>query len=442
MRHWILLDPLAPKLEPLGRLPWQKRFAHSTAFNTLVAAGKGSGKSIGLLHYQEKALWDFPGKAHIFTAPTDNLTRYFVKRYFEPAFRNMIIRKNRGDQVIDLAGGRQFVYRTSGNLDALEMYTCATGSVDEMQISKPSLVGKINARLRGAGMDTLGRAGFVCTPDSQWLKREFEGRDDADKLCIHASLYDNPLVSPEWIKRFGRSVSEDLFDAWVMGRFITPGNTVYSSDVKSRNILDSIPASPMHMAWVDFGFRFPHVLFACLLPGYADGRDAWLIYDEIVGYNMTSHQLGDAILDVGKKHGIRISGAVADPAGKQTQGTGESDVAILQSVLQCAFYFPHPKLRAIRTGVVLTKTAFNPREGAPRLYIYRGLIDNATDDRAFYECIDNYSWPKDKEGKAIVDEPLKDGFYDHAMDAMRYGVVRMIDFDLGGTNEAKKGGGL
>jgi hypothetical protein len=436
-KTWMLLDPSSPVVAPLRRTEYQREFAESRSDITLLAAGKGTGKSVGLLHYQEATLWENPGCAHIFTAPTEALTNYFVNEYFRPAFSRMIIDENRGDNMIYLPGGRNFIYRTSGNLAAVEAYTCASGSSDEMQMSPKLLMAKMWARLRGGKRPRLG---FVCTPDAPWLKREFEGRDDQRRRCIHASVWENPFVTREWIESFATTIPATLVDAYLDGRFVTPGAAVYANEISDDNVVDDAIVSQgvRFGVLVDFGFRMPHALFVAILPPGTlhPDQESMVIYDEIVGYDITSEQLGHEI----KARQNAVEFVACDPAGDAKDArSGESDVIIMRSILRCPFYFPHPGLRPIATGVMRTKTALNPYRGRPRLYITESMKAR-NDPRSLWNCLHEYSYPKDAQNRAISDVPVKDGFTDHAMDSLRYGVIVLLRD--GRKTEVTKGGGL
>jgi hypothetical protein len=433
----MLINPSSPVVEPLRRTSYQMEFAESDSDITLLAGGKGSGKSVSLLHFQEKNLWENPGCAHIFTAPTEALTNYFVNEYFRPAFSRMIIGESCGNNAIYLPGDRTFIYRTSGNLAAVEAYTCASGSADELQMSPQLLMAKMWARLRGGKMPRLG---VVCTPDSQWLKREFEGRDDRSRRCIHVSVWDNPHVTREWIESFSTTIPATLVDAYLNGLFVTPGLAVYANDLTDANVVDDgiIGRGSRFGALIDFGFRMPHVLFFCTMPAGVlhPTMDSMVIYDEIVGYDLTSEQLAHQI----KSRKNRIDEVVCDPAGDARDArSGESDVIIMRSILRCPFRFPHPQLRPIATGVMRTKAAIRPYVGQPRLY-FTESIKSRNDPRSLWNCLHEYSYPKDSQKRGVLDLPIKDDFTDHAMDALRYGVVVLLLEQR--RTEVRKGGGL
>jgi hypothetical protein len=418
MGEWAVLDPTSPKQQFLRQSPKQRAYATSGSVATLLAAGKGFGKSIANLAAIDECLWDNPGKLGIIAVPGDRLLRYFLDSYFMPAFQNLIIRVHAKAQIIDLARDCKILYTTTGNLSALEGYTAAWAVVDEAQEMSSLAFPKLMARLRGGDEP---RMHLACTPVYGWLEREFGARNDADRRVIHASLLENPHVTDAFIRAMRNSVPADLADAYIHGLFVTIGGPVYAGILNPavhRSTWQYSSRTPYEIVCViDWGFRRPHVLFAAILPAGEMGPfESAIIFDEIMPSEITTMDLCGIIKDTG----YRVDYCIADPAGRASSSRSNmSDVEEAEDLLDVPFEFPEEHNRGIRTGIDRVKTCLNPFLGEPSIY-FADKLWHETNRRGIIQAMRAYSFPQEKEGRPISDEPVKDGISDHACDCIRY----------------------
>ena len=160
---------------------------------------------------------------------------------------------------------------------------------------------------------------------------------------------------------------------------------------------------------VDFGYRMPAVVWT--QTERIAGEQHIRIFDEILHEtNIKTEDLAKRILRK-RYNTIRYYG---DPAGinKQSQ-SGLGDIEIFRKF--------NIHIHSVRDRV--------SRDIEAGISHVRGFVENANKKRyihVHHKCIkvcedfENYRYPEHKEGSDLKKLPVKDGFHDHGMDAIRY----------------------
>jgi hypothetical protein len=163
---------------------------------------------------------------------------------------------------------------------------------------------------------------------------------------------------------------------------------------------------PVYRA-IDFGYRHPFVLW---LQETLDSKI--VVFEEWAGVDATVEQMITFIRKVDSKYGIReakVLWSACDPAGMAVDAGGISPIERLKST---GFKMRYRSSR-ILTGVEMVKSLLRDANGDTRLYLSPKIQKLAADLRT-------YRWRSDQE------EPEKDGFCDHSLDALRYFAVNYL----------------
>jgi hypothetical protein len=437
-------EPLAYKLYharnpkntavPLVVEPYQQEFRMSDSKVTFLAGGWGAGKSTAGLGWIEWAMHQAPGCDGIIIEPDHKKVRDFVNNKFRPAFAPYITGESRQDTEIYLDGGRRVIYLSGHQLEMLEQYEAAWLFADEVGLMKSELLPRALARVRDPRVKTR-RIGFAGTPHWGWLAKDFDGRNDQNRRIIHVSSHDNPHLTPDYLDGLYDGCPASMAEAYIQGRFVPPGGSVYPEFDEGRHAIPwtHTPALQTGVA-IDWSARSPHVLFVQILPeGYMmpSGRPllrkGMVIFDELYPDGTKTPVRTDALCDLILAKNIKLDFAVADPAGLGTEassGIDQMQIARGRLGLQIRYTRSQVK-RNVRNGVEHVTRMLAPIQGDPSLYVAESLTA-AKDPRAVVRAFHAYSYPKDRDGKPMNEEPVKDGVVDHAMDCVRYLAVNLF----------------
>ena len=115
---------------------------------------------------------------------------------------------------------------------------------------------------------------------------------------------------------------------------------------------------------------------------------------------------------ISRKYNVREY--YGDPAGAQDQGqSGLGDMEIFRR-------------KGVHIKSIRDRVSKNIASGISHV---RGFVENANGKRYVHlnkkctglaEDFEMYRYPEEKEGKALKNDPVKDGYSDHGMDMVRY----------------------
>ena len=166
---------------------------------------------------------------------------------------------------------------------------------------------------------------------------------------------------------------------------------------------------------MDFGFANP---FVCLwVMRYGQGAAAVThVLDEHVqkGWTMEEH-----LVHIGQRRWAKARLVCCDPAGTHANDqTARSNVDLLVK----AGYAVRQRKSFIHDGIELLRLAVAPAVGEPRLFIHPRCTE-------LIMALKSYRYPEKLNGEL----PLKDGKFDHAIDALRYYFINQV------SGKAKEG---
>lgn len=196
------------------------------------------------------------------------------------------------------------------------------------------------------------------------------------------------------------------------GRWVGAEGLVYAFDA-ALHLIDPFPIPPEwpRIRVIDFGFTNP---FVCLwLARDSDARlylyrEIYMSQRTVAEHALTIHSLSD---------GERIEATIADHDAEDRATLARGGIQTL-----AAYKALSPGIQAVQAR--LRKAG----DGRPRLFVFKEcLVERDTEllqrrqPISTVQEFDAYVWPKAQDGKVLKEVPMD--MYNHAMDALRYGVA-------------------
>lgn len=243
-----------------------------------------------------------------------------------------------------------------------------------------------------------------------------------DILIIRSTMEDNPFLDPDYVKREKRKYRNDPigYAMYIEGQdgISVEGKPVFGSMFRTAvHVDENLKFNPFRplLVGMDFGFHHPAAVFFQI-----DDRGRINILSEMLGKDKTAVEFAEDILDHIKqmfpKALLKHVQFFGDHAGTQRTDKGDTTVAILAKMGIRVRTRP----MGIESGLDVIRDALRAfREGRPRLCIRpncRILI------RAM---VGGYHYARMRGGQ-LRNEPKKDGYYDHVVDALRYGLANAL----------------
>ena len=349
-------------------------------------------------------------------APTYDLS----EKIFREVWHNMVVKKGMQtkrasfkEQFVEFEWGSVLEGKSADRPDSLVGESLDLLIIDECAKVKRKIW---EMYLRPTLSDRKGKAIFISTPEGfnhlyDWY---LMGQQDKNWYSFTSPSWENDVVFPdgekdEDIEEAKRNVSTEIFDQEYKGLFTALSGRVYPFD---RNVdMGHYPYNPNLPTYcsIDFGYRMPCVGWFQLQR--VEGEWHINIIDEICHQtNIKTDSLAEMVAS--RKYNVREY--YGDPAGAQVQGqSGLGDMEIFRR-------------KGIHIKSIRDRVSKNIASGISQV---RGFIENANGKRYIHlnkKCIglaedfEMYRYPEEKEGKALKNDPVKDGYSDHGMDMVRY----------------------
>lgn len=288
-------------------------------------------------------------------------------------------------------------------------------------------------------IDTGGHAWLTMTPveGMTWVFDQiYEKRFiDPNIYVVEVDMTENPVLGKAEIDAYVGTLNEDEVEARMHGKFVRRGGLIYPNFDPQINVIDPFipPRQFMHFEAMDHGFNNPT---AWLWMAVSPDGDIF-VYDEhyesgqVVSYHaLKVHEKRQSHRD---PEGIPIfpSYSIGDPSIQNTDpiGGGSVQAEYMEYGIPIALGNNDVKTGLNRTARYFGNQRLPGRKEKtrPRLYVCRNCV------MTLWE-LGRYSWAmwaqkgteKDKNKK---EEPKKKD--DHAMDALRYGVMSRPEADTG-----------
>jgi hypothetical protein len=415
---------------------------------TFAAGGWRSTKTVGGLGFCANMIATNPGRpgapaTGIVVLPTSKILYEFRDLLFKKAFAHLITWEDRGQGVIYLRNDTRVVFLSGHVPERIEWYTAAWAYGDEIGLMKETVFGRLAARLSDMRCHNR-KILFTGVPYNGWLRREFDGKDDAHRKILNLRTCDNPYLDDEYIENLRASVPKRLADCYLNGLFVAEGDVVWPEFDRRIHLIPWSYQRTMkdtkgysHEIEVglsmDWGSRKPHILFVAHIPagipmpgGWVTEREIAVVVDQIYPDGkhtggVTVKRLCEAAKRRIAKNGktYPIAWAVGDPAGKSVQSTsGESE--IIQAARYLGVNILTKNGQRVKVGIQHVKHALEPLVGKPYLYFSRDLLEEADPkERSVLACMENYAYIAEHDGK-LDEDPEHDDTYSHGADCVRY----------------------
>ena len=229
-------------------------------------------------------------------------------------------------------------------------------------------------------------------------------------LRLHYSA--DPSRNEAWVKK--EKASYPYLELWQQEMeldFIsTAGKRVYPEFTMVNNLCDLKPEryNEIWRGW-DFGYTHPAVVWT---QRTHDGH--FHVLASMIGADVTIQNFAKEVIDVGEKMfpGYKFRDA-GDPACRQKNDKSEQTTADILRILYGIRMQSRPT--RVQDGIRLLRTLLQPRpDGFVRLKV------NKPNDVLIDGFLGGYV--RDEE-----DDPVKDGYYEHVMDALRYVAIILFD---------------
>lgn len=223
-----------------------------------------------------------------------------------------------------------------------------------------------------------------------WIYDQVITRDDCD--FFKTTYRNNPFLEPELVKEIERLKDTDpwYWSVYGMGEPMASLELIYRHEV-----VDSEPkdAEGNTIAPEVYGLDFGYSNHETALVAIWRYKDGYLVSEKIYEKGMGNHAIAERMKELGLNRNSIVYADSAEPKSiDEIYGYGIN--------IRAATKGPD----SVRAGISFLQQA--------KLYVTK-------DSSGLLKEFRNYKWKQDKEGRNL-NEPVK--MFDHAMDAMRYGI--------------------
>lgn len=407
--------------------PAQRRALRSTSRQVLMSGGFGSGKTTALAIKMLQLKAENPNVPGLVLAPTWGVLWSTTVRRLISLLRisgfSYNIRDRSGECYLDLGDGQPIFLRSAKKPETFDGLDVGWMVGDECRHWGRHAYDVGIGRVRVPC--PLPQSAFFSTPSMGWLSDEFDAGKPGRELIVAPTKENAKNLAPGFIENLRLSYSPRLQRAVIDGAFTVLEGSVYEAfDGSSTSpwLVDYNPAKfPQRRTylWLDPGYRRSAWIFV-----HKVSDAEWVCFDELILDDCSD----SAAVERVNAKGYQIDEIWTDPAADNVQSIVGFDT------LQMLRKIKVRSVRAIRTivdpwrsiswGVDKVRTMLGG-EGMPmRLFFARSLIEKERRlPRGLIKDLTAYRYPEVKDGKAVTDQPLKDGLHDHFNDALRYGVA-------------------
>jgi len=397
-----------------------KPFHYSNAKHRLLNGGYGAGKTFAAVWEIIQLLVEHPGTRWLCTRKLYDDLRETVQRVFLQEVPPQLVRDwRKGDRCLELYNGSMVYFRgLKDDPQRLGSWELGGFSIHEAAEVEEQFFTMLLSRIR---QKQGPRRSILETnpPDiSHWIYKRWVLDHRPDYQFFSMSSRKNPFLPPHYVSNLCQEYPPEWIERYIDGKWgYTPkgapvyGN-VFKEDVHTGEF-HFVPSLPLYRSW-DFGWHHPCVVFA------QEGVDeSFRVLREFMGDRTFIRPFAQQVLTLtnrlfGGAHVIDF----CDPAGAQSSDKGPSSV---QELNYLGIYPTWRPSNVVEGLELITRMLQTLKGGKPWL-----LFDKAGCPILIQGFKGGYHRKKDKNTGAFSDEPVKDGFYEHSQDALRYMVVNLF----------------
>lgn len=373
---------------------------------------------------------------------------------------NTVVFQNNSEVVFRSFRGYNPTSQTGKQKAGIKALNLSGFYIDEASETTRDHYQMLKGRLRLASVGQGHHKGILTSnpPDkNHWLHQEFNGHEDPmdkDTFMIIIPSYDNPYLPEDYIPNLEKDYDESWIGRYLRGSwgFVLKGDPVYTGFKEVLNgqpwhvgDTEFIRGRPVYRDW-DFGWHHPAVVWS-----QDDVEGRWRIHKEYMGEKVYIWDFAPKIIATSNQ---LFPGAefidYCDPAGRQkTDKNKRSTVQILEDDFRIK---PTSRFSWVHDGVLIVQNKLSKMTaGEPDLKI------NKSGCPILHQgFMGGYARAVAQTGAQMASwDPIKDGYYEHVMDAVRMGAInryasnsvssvgrRLIIGQPSWSGSTKQGGGL
>ena len=392
-------------------------FPEKEARFTVAVCGRRWGKSVAAAKEIEATITQ-PNKRAWVVAPTYDLAEKVFREVWHELITNQGIPTRRAsyrDMFIETEWGSIFEGKSADKPPSLVGEGLDFLVLDEAAKQKATVW---DMYLRPTLSDRKGKALFITTPEGyNWVYGKYLlGKTDEEWASFNSPSWENQYAYPDGLKDVDlieakRNMSPEVFDQEYGAMFTSFAGRVYPFDrTKDMGNFPYQPNLPTY-ACIDFGFRMPAVAWFQVYT--VEGIEHVNIIDEFIHEERIAT---DDLIEVCKlkRANYKVVATFGDPAGSAVQSVaGMGDIERFRREGMNVRFVRDKISRKLEAGISHVRSFIENAEGLRRLHVDRKCLGIAED-------LENYRYPEHKEGMALKELPVKDGYHDHGCDMVRY----------------------
>jgi hypothetical protein len=282
----------------------------------------------------------------------------------------------------------------------------------------------------------MNQRAFTSTPRLNWMAEEFNANKVMHETIKCGTIENARNLDPLYIPSLEAAYSSRTLRALRDGEFTILEGAVFETfdpnPLTSPWIIDWEPTPErlrqcrVYLA-VDPGYRRSAWLWIAEIPR-VDGKHDWVVFDQMMAENTDDVSCVNFV----NARKWPIDQIWFDPAGGNVQSVeGLDPLVALRQVVTRPGFMPLRTLthyRDIAFGIDKLRVMLgDPSQLKPiSLKFARRLVAlEKSQPRGIIKDLGGSCYPEMKDGRAITDEPTKDGTTDHSRDALRYWAVGM-----------------
>jgi len=357
-----------------------------------------------------------------------------LKTFLEICPEGFIRNYNKTEHHIIFVNGSEVYFRELKDRTGLGSLNLGFFYIDEAEEVEESVFDYLKGRLSLQNVDkTLGWLTSNPPNEDHWIFRQFEQSNDIDYATFHASTYENKDNLPEGYIADLEKLPPSWRKKYLEGQYgFTPDGRPFYEGYNERfhkRILQYNPQLPI-LRGFDYGYHHP----ACVIT-QIDNLTRWHILKEFLGKDITIDKFADYI---NAQCNILYPDArykdFGDPAGNQVSDKNEkTSVDILAS--KGIRVYSQPSTYRTRKEIIEIKLS-TIIENYPALMVDTScrIINDA--------FLGGYHYPIHKKDSPFnpkkYEEPFRDSFYEHCMNALEYIAVCVFQNSLNRKADAQR----
>jgi hypothetical protein len=422
-------------------LDHQHKFHAGSGRIRLASGGVRSGKTFAGAHEALFLAIEHPGCDGAIVAPTAKMLHSIALKEFRKVckqFPGLVVGEDKSKEfAIFLANGSTVYYRSADSPGSLDGLTLAWFWADELRHWKKEAWEILVARLSCPRAGERRKGIATSTPKMNWMFEEFHDDEYKDERKIYFFPTDkNHHLAKSYMDGLKASISKARFAEYVLGQFGGAEGSVFPDFNLQKHCTESgVEYDPEHPVLCSFdpGHRSASLLFAQHF-SYCrqhNARDCVHVFNEWHPDDTSTSRVADELRSMVIREGWSYDAGrfpYIDKAGnaKNVQ-RGESDVQILED-----FGFRPDWVRSrtdtsIPHGIDLINTKLLNVEGESSLFFAPELRPTGREDRGIIKALQYSEFP-DTPGKTKSEHPVKDGFFEHSRDTLRYLLVNLFPY--------------